>query len=236
MGVTIHYNGKLDNPRVLDDLLITAKRFCREHNWKFHEIDDRIIGKVERWIPSDDEEIRTQTSRIDDRQRGLLIHPHPESETVWLTFNQAGELCFYLPESESGHYWENKLLFTKTQFAPLDVHMAICDLLHLIQDKHFPSLQFSDEGEYFETRDLKRLAEKISFLNNVMDRLEQKLSEEDSDDYAVNAIHDAVDQVENLEGKSKKDRKRKLQVERGKKITMRDPEWKRDHGISAGKN
>ncbi|MBI5034874.1 MAG: hypothetical protein HZB51_30485 [Chloroflexi bacterium] len=242
MGVTIHYNGKLDDPRALDELLITAKRFCREHNWKFHEIDDRIIGKVERWIPSDDEEIHTQTSRIDDRQRGLLINPHPESETVWLTFNQHGELCFYMPESDPGHYWESKCLFTKTQFAPLEVHMAICDLLHLIKDKHFPSLEVYDEGEYFETGDPKQLAHKIGFLNNVMDQLEQKLSEEDSDDPAVNAIRDAVDEVETFhgtplpEGKPPKDKKRKLNVERGKKITLRDPEWKRDHGISAGKN
>ena len=141
-----------------------------------------------------------------------------------------------MPESKSGHYWENKLLFTKTQFAPIEIHMAICDLLHLIQDDYFPSLQVSDEGEYFETRDAQQLAQKIGFLSGIMDRLEQKLSEEDSDDPAVNAIRNAVDQVEQLEGKPKKNKKRKLKVERGKKITTRDPDWKRDHGISAGKN
>jgi len=242
MGVTIHYNGKLDDPRALDELFITAKRFCHEHHWQFQEIDERVIGKVERSIV-DKEEPETNTvyytsvhAPIDDRQRGLLIQPHPESETVWLTFNQDGELCFYLPESKSGHYWENKLLFTKTQFAPIAIHIAICDLLHQIQDRHFPSMEVYDEGEYFETRDRERLAQRIGFLNTVMDHLEQKLADADTDDPAVTAIRDAVDQADDLAGKSKKNKKRKLSVERGKKITTRDPEWKRDHGISANRN
>lgn len=236
MGITIHYNGKLDDPRALDELLIAAKSFCHGHQWKYHEIDDRVLGKVERWIPSDDEEVHTETARVDDRQRGLLIHPHPESETVWLTFNQAGELCFYMPQSNSGHYWENKLLFTKTQFAPIEIHIAICDLLHLIQGNYFPSLQVSDEGEYWETRDREHLAQKIGDLSAIMDRLETALGDENSDDPAVSAIRDAVDQAEQLAGKPKKDKKRKLKVERGKKITTRDPDWKRDHGISANQN
>jgi hypothetical protein len=234
MGITIHYSGKLDDARVLPDLLLAAKHFCFQRKWEYAEIDERIIGQVERWIPSDDEEIHTQIAPIDDTLRGLIIQPHAESESVWLTFNQHGELCFYMPLQKTGTYWENKLLFTKTQFAPLDIHIAICELLHLIQDRYFPSLQVSDEGEYWETRDPNLLAQNTGKLNAIMDHLETALNDEG--DPIADEIRRAVDEADSKEGKPRKRKKKKLQVERGARITVPDPEWKRGRGISANKN
>jgi hypothetical protein len=236
MGITIHYHGKLDDTRVLPDLLLAARHFCFQRRWKYIDVDDRVIGKVERWIPSKGEEIKTVTSRIDDWQRGIIIDPHPESESVWLTFNQQGELCFYMPEAEPGHYWEQKFLFTKTQFAPLDVHISICELLHLIQDKYFPNLQVSDEGEYFETRDPAHLAQNFAKLNALMDRVAGALSDENSTDPIADAIRDAVDEAEGTEDKPRSPKKKKLQFERGAKIKVHEPVWKRGHGSTAGKN
>ncbi len=236
MGITIHYSGKLDDARVLPDLLLAAKHSCFQREWEYQEIDERIIGKVERWIPSDDEEIHTKTASIDDTLRGLIINPHPESESVWLTFNQRAELCFYMPLQETGMYWENKLLFTKTQFAPLDIHIAICELLHLIQDKYFPSLQVSDEGEYWETRDPDRLARNIGMLNGIMDRLETALNDENADNPIADAIRDAADEAEKRDGKPARRKKGKMNVERGAKIKLHSPEWKRGRGASANKN
>ena len=236
MGITIHYHGKLDDPRVLPDLLLAARHFCFQRKWKFENIDDRVIGTVERVKSYESENIETITAPIDDVQRGLLIDPHPDSEPVWLLFNQHGELCFYMPLPEPGQYWENKLLFTKTQFAPLDTHISICELLHLIQDRYFSSLQVSDEGEYFETHDPARLAQNIGKLNAIMDRVENALTDEESSDPMIDAIRDAVDDAEATDGKPRKPRKRKMQVERGKKLTVRDPVWKRGHGSSANKN
>ena len=155
MGITIHYSGKLDAPRVLPELIIAARHFCSQRGWEYQDLDDRVLGKVERRtmthvkneelsnaeIDWTDTIVETNIFPLDDVQRGVLIKPHSECEPVWLIFNQSGELCFYLPEQEPGHYWENKFLFTKTQFAPIDIHVAICDLLHLIQDQYFPSLQ-----------------------------------------------------------------------------------------------
>lgn len=234
MGITIHYSGKLDDARVLPDLLLAAKHFCFQRKWEYAEIDERIIGQVERWIPSDDEEIHTQIAPIDDTLRGLIIQPHAESESVWLTFNQHGELCFYMPLQKTGTYWKNKLLFTKTQFAPLDIHIAICELLHLIQDRYFPSLQVSDEGEYWETRDPNLLAQNTGKLNAIMDHLETALNDEG--DPIADEIRRAVDEADSKEGKPRKRKKKKLQVERGARITVPDPEWKRGRGISANKN
>ena len=66
MGVTIHYSGKLDESRVLPDLLRAARYFCFQRKWRYIDVDDRILGTVERWIPSDDGQIRTKESPIND--------------------------------------------------------------------------------------------------------------------------------------------------------------------------
>ncbi len=58
-----------------------------------------------------------------------------------------------------------------------------------------------------ETRDPARLAQNFGELNAMMDQL-------------ANALH----------------KQERLSFERGKKITTRDPEWKRGHGRSAGRN
>lgn len=195
MGITIHYSGTLDDPRVLPDLLTAARHFCFQRKWKYVDVDDRIIGKLD------------DGTTIDDVLRGVIVQPHPKSESVWLTFNQRGELCFYHAESKPGCYWKQEGGFTKTQFAPLDVHISVCELLALVRDKYFPSLRVVDEGEYWETRDPARLAQNLGELNALMDQLADAL-----------------------------DKQKGVAFERGKKITTRDPEWKRGHGRSAGRN
>ncbi len=234
MGITIHYSGKLDDPRVLAQLLAEARHFCFQRRWKYIDVDDRILGTVERRIPSDAESVRTQTSPIDDTLRGILIQPHPKSESVFLTFNQNGELCFYMPQATPGHFGENKSLFTKTQFAPLDIHISICELLALIRDKYFPSLRVVDEGEYWETRDPARLAENFGRLNTLMDQVAHALNDPDHPltQEIQRALDDAQDDAANPDPRQKKG----MRLERGARIKPSDPLWKRGHGCSAGRN
>jgi len=249
MGITIHYSGKLANLRALPELLITARYFCFQRGWEYSEVDERVIGEVERWTTTDvrneelsddetdwtDTTVETSIHPLDDVQRGIVIDPHPESEAVSLVFNQAGELCYYLPTVEKNQYWESKRLFTKTQFAPLETHIAICELLHLIQARHFPELRVNDEGEYFETGDRARLEARFGLLDALMNRVQAALSDEDSDDPLGEAIRGAAEQAE--ENAEKPRKKKKLNLERGKKIETADPIWHRARGdASAGKN
>lgn len=240
MGITIHYNGTLDDPRVLPDLLAAARHFCFQRKWKYLDVDDRIIGTVERTV-IDKEDAKTHTTYyattkapIDDTLRGVIIQPHPESEAVWLTFNQQGELCFYHAQTQPGHYWEQAGGFTKTQFAPLDVHISICELLALIRDKYFPTLRVVDEGEYWETRDPARLAERFKTLNALMDQVGNALS---APDHPLTQDLQSVLDEERPDATKRDPRKKKgLRFERGAKIKLTAPLWKRGHGRSAGKN
>ena len=57
--------------------------------------------------------------------------------------------------------------YIKTQFAPLEVHISVVELLQCLQP-HFIDLQVVDEGEYFETRDKATLESHLNNCNAVL--------------------------------------------------------------------
>ncbi len=237
MGITIHYHGKLANPRALDALLDDARLFCRARGWEWQDIDDRVIGTVERWMreESKGEQVVTRNFPIDDTLRGIIVNPHPESEGVWLIFNGAGELCSYMPQNESDHYWENKFLFTKTQFAPIENHIAVCELLEMIRDKHFPTLEVSDEGEYWQTKDRARLEQQFALLNSLMNRVEKMLKDPERE--LSQEIQKTLDEKDAGEVKKKRGGKKEpMKVERGAKLAMPKPLWKSAKKTRASRN
>ncbi len=247
MGVTIHYNGKLEDRARLAEMLDAARLYCAEHRWLYRDVDERIIGEVERVVETRETEIEiegvtgiesesiTKSFPIDDTLRGILITVHPKSEPVWLTFNEAGELAYYMPLNDLGEYWEMKSLFTKTQFAGVETHIAVCEFLHYLQDNYFPNLHVYDEAKYFESGDEQQLARSIGFLDAMMDRLQTAFENPELEDPEMDAIRGMMDLSEKTEDEVKPKRK-KIKVERGKKIAHPNPQWKRGHGSSAGKN
>lgn len=249
MGVTIHYNGKLEDRARLAEMLDAARLYCAEQRWLYRDVDERIIGHVERVVETRETKIEiegvegtdvesfTQLFPIDDTLRGILITVHPKAEPVWLTFNEAGELAYYMPLNDLGEYWEMKSLFTKTQFAGVETHIAVCDFLHYLQDNYFSGLNVYDEANYFEAGDPARAEQAIGFLDGIMDRLQTALEDEESDDADAELIRGALDSGEPSESEAQsKPKRKKIKVERGKEISRPDPQWKRGHGSSAGKN
>lgn len=51
------------------------------------------------------------------------------------------------------------MLFTKTQYAGIEIHKLIVHLFKYLERKYLLDLQVSDEGEYWETGDEKILEE-----------------------------------------------------------------------------
>ncbi|MCF6333097.1 MAG: hypothetical protein L3J11_07415 [Draconibacterium sp.] len=54
---------------------------------------------------------------------------------------------------------------TKTQFSPIEIHIAIIKLLKYLQQKYISNLEIWDEGDYWQTGDAVFLKEKMDFLN-----------------------------------------------------------------------
>jgi hypothetical protein len=167
MGITIHYHGGLDDPAQLDAALTLLREECARRGWPYRAHDFSARGKFEthstRSVPSDlpgleESVVETHTVELNTRWCGLIIQPHhPESESLLLMFDpQTGRLML-LTDGSSGRslsYYLN----IKTQFAPVETHVAVCEVLRRLHDEFGrENLHVSDESGYYETGDLEAL-------------------------------------------------------------------------------
>jgi hypothetical protein len=178
MGVTIHFKGKLDDCGLIDSFCNEMEDIAKEMEWEYTRIDD---------ITASDE----------NPLKGVIVSPHKNSESLMLTVDSAGTLrnvfmMQFIEEYEDLTYHN----FIKTQFAPVEIHIAVVHLLKYIRQKYMSNLDVTDEGSYWETSDAKLLREKIAFLTSIMDKLEGVLktatfNKEDS----VETVADKLEQL-----------------------------------------
>ena len=160
MGLTIHYCGKLRNPVSIPSLITEAKDISESMHWPYEVIERLPDVPVE----------------------GILISPNG-SEPLWLTFHEAGFMCnpllySYVMEVEGkdipadAEQW----LFTKTQYAGVEAHMALIKLLRHLSQKYFEKIEVYDESQYWETGDealcRKKFGESERFIGMVGDALD----------------------------------------------------------------
>ncbi len=161
MGITIHYRGKMDDVRQVELL------------------EDRVLdfvysmgGRATLWRSFDDQD----SSRI---VRGLMIELTPLHDTFSLLISPEGDLTplFQIEEAEKAPFNEPPYCFVKTQFGSLEGHVAIVHLLDAIQQRYCSNLKVTDEGEYYEKRDIHQLAQKMQFLRTAIRSLGEGLQE-----------------------------------------------------------
>ncbi len=155
MGLTIHYSGRLRSRECLPALLEETIDICQTLAWPCEVLARRDDVPVE----------------------GLILVPEG-SEPVWLTFLEDGTMCnpvmyAYLqahPGSgipASAREW----LFTKTQYAGVETHMALIRLLKYLSQKYFERFVLHDESQYWETGDeaiCRQLFEKYGLLMDMV--------------------------------------------------------------------
>ncbi len=153
MGITIHYKGKLDIPGARDNFLNEITEISNELGLKY----DLVIAK-------------------EYELKGISISLHADSENLDFFVNRDGTLInpIYLihQDFEAKHYTYNS---TKTQFAPIDVHITIIKLLKYLKKKYISNLDVYDEGRYWETEDAQLLKDKLDSINAAMNILEVEL-------------------------------------------------------------
>src|ERR1044071_1617264 len=151
MGITIHFEGRLKNEMAFDAVLALIRRYCDEHSWPCQLIS----------------ESRVTLKRVRDENdwnyigptKGISVQPHENSESFRLEFDKD----LYLQE------------YTKTQFAPIEVHITLVSLLRQLTP-YFSSLDVVDEGEFYETNDRKILE---GHLNRCFEMLDEYLVQQD---------------------------------------------------------
>lgn len=137
MGVTIHYRGFLKDKSQIDECLQLISDWATDNQWECHAFSDNYQS-VERTYEDDAGNI--QTWHYSGPIKGLVLQPHPNCESMTFEFGED----LYFAE------------YVKTQFAPLDVHVGIINLLKLLQPM-LQVLDVLDEGEYWDTQDISLL-------------------------------------------------------------------------------
>jgi hypothetical protein len=150
MGVTVHFEGQLHDEASYEALIQDALRFAANHDWRTGHFVQAMV-KLTRVRDEADWDYKGPT-------KGVELHPHPGSEPIRLEFDQN----LYIQE------------YTKTQFAPPEVHMWLVALLDLLAP-HFKVLKVIDEGEYFESRDAELL---LGHLDRCLEVLNEHLAKD----------------------------------------------------------
>jgi hypothetical protein len=110
--------------------------------------------------------------------RGILLNLFPGQETTSLLISPEGWLINLteIEEAEKGQLAEPPWCFVKTQFGPIEGHVALVELLAVLKKEFFSNLEVNDEGGYWETRDLPGLAANFNFLKAAIDQFADGLN------------------------------------------------------------
>ncbi|MDX1928542.1 MAG: hypothetical protein SFV81_18575 [Pirellulaceae bacterium] len=155
MGTTIHYSGTLNDIN------------------RVEEMEDRVMdlvfalgGRATIWRSFADQD----PSRV---VRGLMLEMTPGQETFSLLVSPEGHFIplFQIEVAERSAFTEPPYCSVKTQFGSITGHVAIVCLLDALKEEYANNMQVSDEGEYYETRDIGLLKRKQEFLDEAIHSL-----------------------------------------------------------------
>jgi hypothetical protein len=159
IGITIHYRGRIADLERIPDL------------------EDRVLdlaldlgGQAQIWRSSADKD----PDRI---VRGIILDHAPGQETMSLLISPAGWLIGLteIEDAELGKLTEPPWVSVKTQFGPIEGHVALIELLSALKAEFIPDLEVTDEGDYWEKRDLELLQKKFGFLTAAMEGMSERL-------------------------------------------------------------
>jgi hypothetical protein len=159
MGVTIAYRGQLADLARVEDF------------------EDRLVdcaleigGQAQIW--------RTWADGNPERMvRGVILCLAPGQESTSLLISPEGWLIGLtdIKDAENGRLGERPWCFVKTQFGAVEGHVALVELLAALKREFLPDLEVSDDGDYWETRDLAELVRRRSLISRAIDALAEGL-------------------------------------------------------------
>jgi len=181
MGVTIHFHGALDDPAQLDAALAMLQAECERRGWPYRSLNFEARGPHEMYtfreasgpLPDWTDVItETEVVELDTRWRGLSIEPHPDCESLLMLFDECDARLMLLTTA-GGTNSMSYFMSVKTQFAPPEIHVAVCEVLHRLQDKFGrEKLIVHDESGYFQTQDMAALLKMRGAIEAAMNNLE----------------------------------------------------------------
>ncbi|MEO8148647.1 MAG: hypothetical protein ABI723_13460 [Bacteroidia bacterium] len=193
MGLSFHYSGNFKKSESLPKMIEEVKEVAEANNWKYFLFENDFDAK------------QLGSKKYTDNIYGLCFTP-PGCETVFMSFLSNGRLSspmhlkFY---GGSKEYDEELYLYTqsvKTQYSSVEIHKIVIDLFRYISKKYFENFKLSDEGEYWETSDEKKLAynfnRNLNLINSFADAFENSTAKpgETLEDHIKNILKKMQDE------------------------------------------
>ena len=147
MGLSIHYSGKIKDVGLIPRLVDELKDVCTIMTWSYHLFDNETV-------------------------KGICFSP-AECEPLYLTFSKDGVLCSPILLQHRIH--PSTVISVKTQFAGIDVHIAIIKLLKYLKANYFEKFELDDEGGYWESDDDDILRQQFRNYQLALDTVSDKL-------------------------------------------------------------
>jgi len=161
MGLSFHYKGKLREPQSLKKMIEEVTDICNANKWRFKVFEEDFPNNAFTIEPNKDDVY------------GICFTP-PKCETVCLTFLSNGRLCaFYNLEFNKNleKLEDDKYLYylsVKTQYCGSGIHKLLIPIFDYLNENYFEDFEFTDEGEFWETRDEKLLEEIFNRYTNLL--------------------------------------------------------------------
>ena len=172
MGVTIHYRGKLTSPDLITPLMDEIEEICISNNWHYQLLDDKSPAKETALsnpftLDDFDPDFDVEPHHIESELRGITFEPHEESETVTFLFDTEGVLRSIFSsifKKKAKYTW----CFVKTQFAGMETHVRIINLMAYLKKKYFKKFEIHDDGGYYPDNNTEELQNRMDYLNSAI--------------------------------------------------------------------
>ncbi len=170
MGITIHYNGKLNSTNLIEPFISEIEDIAKDMNWKYNILENDLH--------------EPNTSRLDGGEitghiplKGISLSIHKDAESLSFYFDKDGNIrnlvsMAFLSKDELSESSD----FVKTQFAPIQIHITIIKILNYIKSKYINNLEVIDDGDYWIAQDEELLKKKFDFLNDKINEVGNLLS------------------------------------------------------------
>lgn len=148
-GITIHYEGKLASTNALTNVLDAATNFATQHGWKWVAVQTNRVEMTRFFHEKEQKYIGPLT--------GVVLFPHEMCEPLHIEFG-------------SDLVMQD---FVKTQFAGVEVHIAVVEFLRRVKPL-CQELNVFDDSEYWETNDRPMLESHINTVNKLVTQMKKE--------------------------------------------------------------
>jgi hypothetical protein len=180
MGITIHYRGQLKSPKLIEQVCLKLKEIAKLMEWEYTLLDEDFNKPKTAKLKHRDDGLSI-TGHLP--LKGIQLKIHKECDPFSILFNKNGVLqdIVQMTTDNSENDEETSYIHVKTQYAPLEMHIAIIQLLKYLNEYYFDSLEVIDEGEYWKTENEDLLKQKMKYLSEKMEAVSQALESADDE-------------------------------------------------------